>query len=79
MKKQREITDEFWKCWNFSNCIKSLDDNHHQVMGHYILTIKRLFPWYLLLVAHVDVHYNCIILDVGMQGRPQDIPPGARS
>ena len=71
--KWKSIADEFYKRWNFPNCIGAIDDK--PVMIQYpsnfgSLFYKSYFSIVLLAVASAD--YRFVMVDVGAYGSSND-------
>lgn len=69
------IANEFWKKWQFPNCIGALDGKHITIQapklsGSLYWNYKKSFS--IVLLALVDPCYNFIVIDVGGYGKNSD-------
>jgi hypothetical protein len=70
-----QIADEFYKKWNFPNCLGALDGKHIMMTkpdktGSTYYNYKHYFS--IVLMALVDADYKFTYVDVGCQGRISD-------
>ena len=70
-----EVADEFYKRWNFPNCIGAMDGKHVLIKcsinsGSYYFNYKSTFT--IVLLALVDADYKFLYVDVGCTGRVSD-------
>ena len=73
--KWKSIADEFYKRWNFSNCIGAIDGKHVMIQcpfnsGSLFYNYKSYFSVVLLAVASAD--YRFVMVDVGAYGSSND-------
>ena len=71
----KNIAHQFWKRWNFPNCIEALDGKH--VIMQALANSDSLFFNYkgtfsLVLMALVDASYRFIYVDIGEYGSNAD-------
>lgn len=71
----KAIADEFWKEWNYPNCIGALDWKHCRIkppanFGSHYINYKKEHR--IVLMALVGPDYRFIHADVGMNGRVSD-------
>lgn len=75
VEKWKEIAQEFWKIWNFPNCIGAIDGKHVQIIapansGSLHFNYKKTFS--VNLMALVDARYQFIAVDIGSYGKNSD-------
>lgn len=75
VKDRERISDEFWKIWNFPNCLGALDGKHVEIFvspnnGSQYFNYKRTFS--INLLALVDANYKFIAINVGSYGKNND-------
>ncbi|XP_029659443.1 protein ANTAGONIST OF LIKE HETEROCHROMATIN PROTEIN 1-like [Formica exsecta] len=73
----REVAAGFWEEWQFPHCVGAIDEKHIQIQApqtseSIYFNYKKTFRMVLLAVC--DVHYNFIMLDVGVEGTDIDMP-----
>jgi hypothetical protein len=71
----RHVAGEYWKLWNFPNCIGALDGKHISIKqpacsGSKFFNYKHTFS--IILLALVDANYKFLFCDIGSQGRCSD-------
>lgn len=71
----REVAKDYWRRWNFPNCLGALDGKHIMIRqpacsGSKFFNYKHTFSVILLAVA--DAEYKFIFCDVGSQGKCSD-------
>ncbi|KAJ8034381.1 Protein ALP1-like [Holothuria leucospilota] len=65
------VADEYWRRWNFPNCVGSLDGKHIMIQqpacsGAKFFNYKHHFS--LILMALADANYKFLFVDIGAQG-----------
>lgn len=74
-QKWKEMSSEFWTCWNFPNCLGFIDGKHVTIQapsnsGSQYFCYKKTFS--IVLLALVNAHYNFIAVDMGSFGKNSD-------
>ncbi|XP_018010873.1 protein ALP1-like isoform X1 [Hyalella azteca] len=71
----RKIAEDFYKIWNFPNCIGSIDDKHIRVKcpsnsGSMYYNYKQFYS--IVLQAVADANYKFVFIDIGGFGKQSD-------
>jgi len=70
-----EISKQFWKKWNFPNCVGAIDGKHIRIFspeksGSLYYNYKDFFS--IVLLAIVDANCKFILVDIGSYGKESD-------